>query len=261
MANEKEQPRTPEESAAFVKKMEAEAEKALAEARQADAASAIDAATLRSATVRADQDELKMELVLEGERKRKAQDEEHRIYRFYSVVSDASVEKAISTLTEWHRLDPESDIEIIFNSPGGAIFDGFELFDFLVDLGIRGHKVTTGCTGMAASMAGILMQAGTHRWMSRESWYMIHQAGFMAYGKTFDVKDQVKLVERIQKRILEIFAARSSLTVKKITANWDRKDWWIESDEALKLGLVDEVRAGSLPLASSSEDEGEAPQE
>jgi ATP-dependent Clp endopeptidase proteolytic subunit ClpP len=249
--------RTDEEKAANAARLQAESKKALAEAAAAKADARVSVAAARSAEARADQDELKLALVLEGERKRKTSDEEHRIYRFYDQVGPATVEKAIVTLTEWHRLDPEGDIEIIFNSPGGSIIDGFELFDFLVDLANRGHIITTGCTGMAASMAGILMQAGTRRWMSRESWYMIHQAGFMAMGKTFDVKDQVEWVERIQARILKIFAERSTLTVKKIKANWDRKDWWIDSDEALKYQLVDEVRASSLPSEKAEEPEEE----
>jgi ATP-dependent Clp protease protease subunit len=146
-------------------------------------------------------------------------------------------------LTEWHRLDPKCDIEIIFSSPGGSIIDGFELFDYIQHLRNCGHTVTTGSLGYAASMAGILLQSGGTRWIGHQAWLMIHRAAFGAYGKTFEVEDEVKFVKRIEERILDIFTSRSKLTRTKIKRNWERKDWWISADEALELGLVDEIRA------------------
>ena len=96
---------------------------------------------------------------------------------------------------------------------------------------------------MAASMAGILLQAGDVRWIGHQAWLMIHRAAFGAIGKTYEIEDEVKLVKRIEGRILDIFTSRSKLTRHKIVRNWDRKDWWIDADEALEMGLVDEVRA------------------
>ena len=92
-------------------------------------------------------------------------------------------------------------------------------------------------------MAGILLQAGDVRWIGHQAWVMIHRAAFGAYGKTFDVEDEVELVKRIEERCLDIFVTRSKLTKLKIKRNWDRKDWWISADECLELQLVDEVRA------------------
>ena len=134
-------------------------------------------------------------------------------------------------------------MEIIFSSPGGSIIDGFELFDFLQEMRAQGHKVITGSLGMAASMAGILLQAGDIRWIGHQAWMMIHRAAFGAYGKTFEIEDEVKFIKRIEERILDIFTSRSDLTRNKIKRNWDRKDWWISSEEAVELKLVDEVRA------------------
>ena len=96
---------------------------------------------------------------------------------------------------------------------------------------------------MAASMAGILLQAGGTRWIGHQAWMMIHRAAFGAIGKTYEVEDEVKLVKRIEDRCVDIFVSRSRLTKLKIKRNWDRKDWWIDADECLELGLVDEVRA------------------
>jgi len=134
-------------------------------------------------------------------------------------------------------------MEIIFSSPGGGIIDGFELFDFIQDLRNRGHHITTGTLGYAASMAGVLLQAGDTRWIGHQAWMMIHRAAFGAFGKTFEVEDEVKFIKRIEGRIIKIFTSRSSLTSRKLKRNWDRKDWWISAEDALELKLVDEIRA------------------
>ena len=170
-------------------------------------------------------------------------DEENFLYRFSKDVNHNSVQACMSKLTQWHREKPNCDIEIIYSSPGGSIIDGFELFDFIQELRSQGHKITTGSLGMAASMAGILLQAGDVRWIGHQSWMMIHRAAFGAIGKTFEIEDEVRLVKRIEERIVDIFTSRSKLTKHKIKKNWDRKDWWIDADECLEAGLVDEVRA------------------
>ena len=170
-------------------------------------------------------------------------DEENYLYRFSKDVSHHSVQACMTKLTEWHRRDPKCKIEIVFSSPGGSIIDGFELFDFIQELRSKGHHVTTGSLGMAASMAGILLQAGDTRWIGHQAWLMIHRAAFGAIGKTFEVEDEVKLVKRMEDRILTIFTSRSKLTSNKIKRNWDRKDWWISADECKEMGLIDEIRA------------------
>lgn len=231
---------TPAEHEANEAKLRAEAAKALAEADKARAEA-------RQAVIAAEQEE-------DDERRRKAADDFHHVYRFSGDVSESSVQRCMKKLTEWHRLDPGCNIEIIFSSPGGSIWDGVELFDFLRGLSEEGHRVVTGGIGMAASMAGILLQAGDHRWMGNECWVLIHRAAFIAWGQTQDVEDRVELIKRIEKRIIDIFVTRSGgkLTANKIKRNWERKDWWLNSAECLEYGLVDEVRATSLPVANSS---------
>ena len=173
-------------------------------------------------------------------------DEENHLYRYEGEISHGSVKSCMKKLTEGSRLAPGCDMEIVFSSPGGSIIDGFELFDFIQDLRGRGHKMTTGSLGMAASMAGILLMAGDVRWIGHQSWMMIHRAAFGAYGKTFEIEDEVKFVQRIEERILDVFTSRSRLTKQKIKRNWERKDWWISADECLELKLIDEIR-GMMP--------------
>tara|TARA_Y100000593_G_scaffold95087_1_gene199429 strand:+ start:37802 stop:38551 length:750 start_codon:yes stop_codon:yes gene_type:complete len=234
-----EESRSKEEIQASIKKLEAETRKAEAEAKQAEAEA-------RRTDAEARQSELDSWAAERSVQKKLATDEENHLYRFDGEVSKQSVNRCITKLTEWSRLDPKCDMEVVFSSPGGGIISGFELFDFMQDLRGRGHKITTGSLGYAASMAGILLQAGDVRWIGHQSWMMIHRAAFGAIGKTFEVEDEVKLVKRIEHRILDVFVSRSNLSKTKIQRNWNRKDWWITADECIEMGLVDELR-GVLP--------------
>ena len=152
-------------------------------------------------------------------RRAKAKDSENMIYRFNTIVDKSHVYECMHILTQWSRRHPKCDIEIVFSSGGGSIVDGFVLFDFIQELKCRGHHVTTGSLGMAASMAGILLQAGTTRWIGHQAWLMIHRAAFGAVGKTFEIEDEVSWIKRIEERILDIFEKRSNLTKTKIKRN------------------------------------------
>jgi ATP-dependent Clp endopeptidase proteolytic subunit ClpP len=237
---------TEEESEANAARLRGEARLAEAEAEKAEFEAA-------QALERLSVTKLETRKKLEDDAAHRAKDWFHHIYRFDGAVTAASVEKCIEKLTEWHRLDPECDIEVIFSSPGGSIFDGMELYDFIVELCERGHCVTTGGVGMAASMAGILVQSGSKRYLSRECWLLIHKASLMAMGSSDSIEDTVKFIRRIEKRIIDIFVSRSGgrMTSQRIKRNWLRQDWWLNADECLEFGLIDEIR-GLLP-----EDDGE----
>ena len=242
MADEK---RSKEELAADIAVKKAEARKAEAEAEKTEAETKKALLELRESEIKSYEAELSFS-------KKQAEDEANHLYRFDGEVSKSSVQRCIKRLTEWSRLDPKCDMEIVLSSPGGEIISGFELFDFMQGLREKGHKLTTGSLGYAASMAGILLQAGDVRWIGHQSWMMIHRAAFGAYGKTFEIEDEVRFVRRIEERILDIFHLRSNLTKNKIKRNWDRKDWWISADECVDWGLVDEVRGVMPELAKGS---------
>lgn len=256
----------PEEVAkmkAETSKLAAETEKALAEARAADRLAEFHVANTRKAEADAAQAEaearksneeaenvsqqnvlvrIAADQAKRAERDELAADRHHHLYNFSKSVSEGTVRECINQLTNWSRKEPECEIEICFNSPGGSVVDGFALFDFIQVLRQRGHKVTTSALGMAASMAGILLQAGDTRVMGAQSWLMIHEASFGAVGKIGEVEDTVEWVKRVQERILDIFAERSKMSRTAIKKKWTRKDWWLSSDEALELGFVDAIR-------------------
>ena len=187
-----------------------------------------------------------VELTLDNEERAKQQilasDTYNRVYRFDSSVDSKSVGSAISRLNIWHRLEPGCDITIIFTSPGGEVVAGMAFYDYLIGLRNAGHRLTTVAQGVAASMAGILLQAGEVRVMGRESYLLIHEIQAGVLGSFGEISDRVKWVELVQGRIIEIFASRSKLSKSELKKRWSRTDWWLDSDEALKLGIVDEVR-------------------
>lgn len=171
-----------------------------------------------------------------------ASDAYHNVYRFTGAVTDDSVKACMRTLTEWSRMSPGSDMEIVFYSPGGSVTAGLALWDFLQEVKSHGHKITTVIQGIAASMAGILSQAGTIRVMGKESWLMIHEVSFGAQGKIGEIEDTVGWIKMVQERVKRIFAERSNMTVEDLEDIWRRKDAWLSSEEALAKGLIDVVR-------------------
>lgn len=165
----------------------------------------------------------------------------HKVYIFDAVVDAKSVSACMERLKSWDRMDPDCDMEIIFNSPGGDVRHGLALYDYLMTLRRNGHTLTTTALGMAASMAGVLLQAGDVRRMGAESWLLIHEGSMGAMGSVGQVEDTIEWAKRIRERFVDIFVSRSKLTKANIKKNWARKDWWLSSDECLKYGLVDEV--------------------
>lgn len=255
--------KSPERQAADLAKVKADTDKIAAETAIARQQLDLDArkakaeldkleADTRESLAKASYSELLLGREQRKEADELAKDAHHHRYLFNTAVTEASVNACIASLTAWSRQDPNCAVEIVFNSPGGSVVDGMALFDYIQMLRNSGHKVTTVALGMAASMAGILLQAGDVRAIGAQSWLMIHEASFGASGKTGEVEDRVEWVKRVQDRILTIFADRCAsadsttatkrLSRKAIKNRWHRKDFWVSADEALAFGLVDEIR-------------------
>ncbi len=231
----------------YVREAQAEKLRAEAEAFRAQAKREIEEARKQKSYADAAAIELdqKQKAVAEME----TNDKYHRVYYFSSEVTDRTVEACMDQLTTWDRLFPDEPITIVFTSPGGSVVSGMALWDFIQHIRDKGHLVTTKALGMAASMAGILLQAGDKRVMGKETYLLIHQVQAGMMGSFGDLQDRMKWLEKVQERILDIFATRASCVTGKdfrsvrrmIAKEWERTDWWIDSAEALRLGLVDEI--------------------
>ena len=223
-------PLTPEE----VHCIEAEASKYEAEAiaKRAEA---------RLQTAMAEVAEIELRARQLDERVSLAQNFHHHVYVFDKEVAESSVKACIQQLQTWSRNDPECDIELQINSPGGSIFDGFALIDFIRDLRAKNHTVTTHGIGMIASMAAVILQAGDKRVMGANAMMLLHEGSLGAIGNFGQVQDRVKLMELMHDRILDLFAERSTMSKAAIKKQWARTDWWCNSDTCLKHGFVDEL--------------------
>lgn len=255
MSDEKTDHRTPEEIDATVRSLDSETALNKQKRKQGEAETRKLAAEARKAQADAEVAEIKRDEAVRKERDTLAEARFQHIYYFTSDVTASSARECASKLGTWSRQDPGCEIEIIFTSPGGSVIDGMYLFDVIQDLRRSGHRVVTGTYGMAASMAGILLQAGDERWMSQQSWLLIHKASFGAMGSMDDVEDRVKWAKRIEKRLVDIYVSRSAgkLTARKIRRNWDRRDWWLTAEEAYDLGLIDEIRGGLIEMEADSD--------
>lgn len=163
------------------------------------------------------------------------------VYTFYAGVDQESVAQCMAELGVWSRRDPGAPITVIFNSPGGSVLDGLALFDYLRQLRRLGHDVTTVALGRAASMGAVLLQAGTRRVIGENAFLLIHEVSNTSVGKVSELEDGVDFTRRLQKRLRSILAERSALTEAQIQRRWARKEWWVDADEAVGLGLADEI--------------------
>lgn len=135
--------------------------------------------------------------------------------------------------------DPNKDIQIYFNSPGGSVYAGLGIYDTMQY--IR-SDVATICTGMAASMAAVLLCAGAHgkRSALKHSRVMIHQPMGGAEGQASDIEITAKEILKLREELYEIIANHSHQPIEKVRIDSDR-DHWMIADEAKEYGMIDEI--------------------
>jgi ATP-dependent Clp protease, protease subunit len=135
--------------------------------------------------------------------------------------------------------DPSKDIQIYINSPGGSVHAGLGIYDTMQYIG---SDVSTICTGMAASMAAIILAAGAKGKRSglTHSRMMIHQPMGGAQGPVADIEITVREIIKLKKELYEIIAYHTGNDYEKVEKDSDR-DYWMTSVEAKKYGMIDEV--------------------
>ena len=136
-------------------------------------------------------------------------------------------------------VDPEKDIQIYVNSPGGSVSAGLGIYDTMQ---VVSPDVATICTGMAASMGAVLLAAGAagKRSALPHSRVMIHQPLGGTQGQASDIEITAREILRTKRELYDILSLHTGQTVKKIERDADR-DYWLSSEEAKAYGLIDEV--------------------
>ena len=135
--------------------------------------------------------------------------------------------------------DPDKDIQLYINSPGGSVTDGMAIYDTMQYVKC---DVSTICVGMAASMGAFLLSSGTKgkRIALPNAEIMIHQPSAGTQGKVTDMEIDVEHFLRIKKNLNEIMAGNTGKTAEEIKAASER-DHWMTAEEAKEFGLVDKI--------------------
>ena len=135
--------------------------------------------------------------------------------------------------------DPDKDIQLYINSPGGSVTDGMAIYDTMQYVKC---DVSTICIGMAASMGAFLLSSGAKgkRIALPNAEIMIHQPSAGTKGKVTDMEIDVEHFLRIKKNLNEILAGNTGKTAEEIKAASER-DHWMTSREALDFGLIDKI--------------------
>ena len=135
--------------------------------------------------------------------------------------------------------DSSSDIQIYINSPGGMVYAGLGIYDTMQ---LVGPDVATICTGMAASMAAVLLAAGAEgkRSVLPHSRVLIHQPMGGAEGQASDIEIAAAEIRKLKGELYDILSRHTGQTVEKIAKDADR-DYWMTSREAVAYGMVDRI--------------------
>ena len=162
-----------------------------------------------------------------------------RIIFLGEEVTDVAANIIVAQLLFLEAEDPDKDIHLYINSPGGSVSAGMAIYDTMQYIK---PDVSTICMGMAASMASVLLAAGApgKRFALPYSRVMIHQPLGGAQGQATEIEIHAREILRIREEMNQVLAKHTGQTVEKIAADTER-DHYLTSKEAKEYGLIDEV--------------------
>ena len=162
-----------------------------------------------------------------------------RIIFLGTPIDDYTANTIQAQLLYLDSVDPGKDISIYLNSPGGSVTAGLGIYDTMQYIS---SDVNTLCSGMAASMAAVLLVAGTEgkRQALPHSRVMIHQPLGGVQGQASDMEIEVKEIQKFKKELYTIIANHSHTPFEKVWADSDR-NYWMTAEEAKEYGMLDEV--------------------
>ena len=174
-----------------------------------------------------------------------------RIIFLGTQVDDYSANTIQAQLLYLDSVDPGKDISIYINSPGGSVTAGLGIYDTMQFIS---SDVATLCTGMAASMAAVLLVAGKEgkRSALKHSRVMIHQPLGGVQGQASDIEIEAREIQKFKKELYNIISEHSHQPFEKVWNDSDR-NYWMTSEEAKEYGMIDEVLMRK-PVSNASEE-------
>jgi ATP-dependent Clp protease protease subunit len=157
-------------------------------------------------------------------------------------INDQIASLIIAQLLYLEHEDPEKDINLYIHSPGGIIAAGLAIYDTIQ---LVRPEVSTICVGLAASMATVILAAGTKgkRYALPHSTIHMHQAAGGAQGQAADIEIAAREIMRLQDLIRSILVKHTGQTLDKIVHDTDR-DFYLNADQAVEYGIVDQILSG-----------------
>lgn len=173
-----------------------------------------------------------------------------RIIWLGSEVRDDNANEIAAKLLLLAAEDPEKDIYLYINSPGGSITAGMAIYDTMQF--IPNDVVTVGI-GMAASMGQLLLTAGTKgkRYITPNARVLLHQPHGGFGGTASDIQTQAALINDMKQRLAAITAAATGKSIEQVNADGDR-DRWFTAEEALEYGFVDHIRSSATDVVGGA---------
>jgi len=162
-----------------------------------------------------------------------------RIIMLCDEVNDVTSSLTVAQMIYLESVDPDKDIQLYINSPGGSVSAGLAIYDTMQYIKC---DVSTICMGLAASMGAFLLAAGAKgkRFALPNSEIMIHQPLGGARGQATDIQIHAEQIIKIKKRLNDILAERTGQQIDKVTNDTER-DFFMSSEEAKAYGLIDEI--------------------
>lgn len=162
-----------------------------------------------------------------------------RIIFLGTEVNDYTANVIQAQLLYLDSADPGKDVSIYINSPGGSVYAGLGIYDTMQYIS---SDVATICTGIAASMAAVLLVAGTKgkRFALRHSRVMIHQPMGGAQGQASDIEITAREIQKLKQELYHIISDHSGQPFEKVERDSDR-DYWMTAEEAKNYGMIDDV--------------------
>ena len=164
-------------------------------------------------------------------------------------INDISADLVVAQLLFLDGQDTEKDINLYINSPGGSVTAGLAIYDTIQHVK---SNVQTICLGQAASMAALILTAGSagKRMILPSSRVLIHQPWGGAQGQARDIGIQSKEIVRLKKLIIEYFAKHSGKSIEQISSDMER-DFYMSAQDAVEYGIADSILTREKNGASS----------
>ena len=175
-----------------------------------------------------------------------------RVVFLVGPVDDPVANVVVAQLLFLESENPDKDINLYFNSPGGNVSSGLAIYDTVQFIK---PDVSTICVGLAASMGALLLAGGAKgkRYCLPHSRLMIHQPSGGAYGQATDIDIHAREILRLRERLNEVLAAHTGQPLEKIAIDTER-DNFMGAEEAVEYGLVDQVLSSRADAGGAGKD-------